>query len=680
MATENLKFVIEGEVGGGISSIDKLISAIDKLTSALTKTQSSLLKTDVNITKSTSLLDKFGNEISQTASSGEKLASGAINMSSAIQKTATPLNNLKRTSSGANFAILSLTQGIQDLPFGFIAIQNNIEQLFTSFIRLKTETGTFKSAISAMGTALTGPAGLGLAFSAVISALTYFSLKNRGAKKDVDEFKQSIDNIQKSLKTYGDALASGTSDAQKEIITLKLLYDATQNQGLALQSRINAANKLKELYPQQLKNLSQDQILAGNAASAYNLLAANILKVATAQGFANSITQNAEKQADIMGKIFDLTAKQGDLTKDLTNKQKAYNEQVKATANVGTTLGGPGALSANDKLLKQLDEAKGKLQDNKDQVKQLLTQYESFGKTNINLSKAVNIDDFIKGMNEAKNKGDELKTISDIIKQLQDDFETINTKAKILGLTIGQIGALKMEALSKAIEDVAKIHTPAAIQKGKEWLAQLKEIAGSLSAASIGSQPQINLPQSNPQTPGYIDPTHEIPGQKKQQEIADKTYNDVLRDRVKIARQLEGVFEDVFSTIAGGGNVFDALIKSIEKLIIKLAAAAAAAALLNALLPGFGGTAPGFRAIFSQLSGLQGLTSFASGGFIPTPQLAVVGDAPGGEWVLNQRQMSTLLNGVGQQNSLPSIIELRAKGNDLVGVINSTNKRNSRIN
>ena len=48
---------------------------------------------------------------------------------------------------------------LQDAPFGFIGIQNNLNPLLESFQRLKAETGSTGGAFKALSKSLLGPAG-----------------------------------------------------------------------------------------------------------------------------------------------------------------------------------------------------------------------------------------------------------------------------------------------------------------------------------------------------------------------------------------------------------------------------------------------------------------------------------------------------------------------------------------
>ncbi|MCH5690044.1 hypothetical protein LWM68_40965 [Niabella sp. W65] len=86
------------------------------------------------------------------------------------------MKNLKPGANQAEIAMLDLNRVVQDAPYGFIGIANNISPLFESFRRLKAETGSTKAAFGALGNSLVGPGGLGLALAAVTTAITFYQI------------------------------------------------------------------------------------------------------------------------------------------------------------------------------------------------------------------------------------------------------------------------------------------------------------------------------------------------------------------------------------------------------------------------------------------------------------------------------------------------------------------------
>src|SRR5699024_8284159 len=102
-----------------------------------------------------------------------------------------------------------------------------------------------------------------------------------------------------------------------------------------------------------------------------------------------------------------------------------------------------------------------------------------------------------------------------------------------------------------------------------------------------------------------------------------KTTFEGLSTSVKaLGKGLQTMFEGMFEGFVKGESFVKMLENAIQKLIIKLTAAAAAAGILAAVTGG------GFLGI---LGGLVGIPKLATGGFVSSPTIAMVGDAPGGE-------------------------------------------------
>lgn len=81
---------------------------------------------------------------------------------------------IQRSSGDATQTLIGFNRVIQDAPYGIMGIANNLNPLYESFVRLKNETGSTSGAFSAMTSALTGPAGVGIAIAAVSSLAVTF--------------------------------------------------------------------------------------------------------------------------------------------------------------------------------------------------------------------------------------------------------------------------------------------------------------------------------------------------------------------------------------------------------------------------------------------------------------------------------------------------------------------------
>lgn len=165
-------------------------------------------------------------------------------------KTPQSFTSLAQSSNQATQSLSNLSRVAQDAPYGFIGIANNINPLLESFQRLKASTGTTSSAFKAMGAALTGPAGIGLAVGVISSLLVSFGdrlfqtsasfseaefsaakfgAEIRAIKDDVDALRRSLDlkgaltkiGLELSgLKGAGLTAAGRTTDIQNNAVAI----------------------------------------------------------------------------------------------------------------------------------------------------------------------------------------------------------------------------------------------------------------------------------------------------------------------------------------------------------------------------------------------------------------------------------------------------------------------------
>lgn len=181
MADEQLKFVVGADTSQFNAELQKAENELKQFQSALKKT------TDINA------LEVLNAKIIKT------------------QQTIAGLNNsFKSVAPSANKATQSITdlsRIVQDAPYGFIGIANNINPLVESFSRLKSESGSTGGALKALLSGLSGPAGLGIAFAAITTAITFaqvgfqaWSRSSKEAKDSSDDFKVKLQELEKELK------------------------------------------------------------------------------------------------------------------------------------------------------------------------------------------------------------------------------------------------------------------------------------------------------------------------------------------------------------------------------------------------------------------------------------------------------------------------------------------------
>ena len=96
-------------------------------------------------------------------------------------------------------------------------------------------------------------------------------------------------------KQLADIEKKAHESSLEELTTLKLLYEASQDQKRSLEERTSAVQKLQEKYPDYFGNLSTEAILAGNAANEYDRLTTSILNSARAKARQEQLVSNEQE-------------------------------------------------------------------------------------------------------------------------------------------------------------------------------------------------------------------------------------------------------------------------------------------------------------------------------------------------------------------------------------------------
>jgi hypothetical protein len=355
-------------------------------------------------------------------------------------------NGLTAGSNRAAFALTNLGRVAQDAPFGFIGIQNNLNPLLESFQSLKKESGTTSGALKALGQSLIGPAGLGVALSVVGAAILFYQQYQQRANKETKVATDANKELADSIKTLSQVQADGRSNASKDLSQLQSLYSATQNVNIPTKERLKIANDLIKRYPEYLKGISAEEILAGKAAASYNLLTNAIL----AKGYAQAAEENRQKLINQQ-----LNAKV-ELTKEQIKLDKSSSELSKRTAQKQATLDiqGQAALEKGiSRTSDAVDVSKNKINELNAVYKNAASEIKILDNVTQGLIKTFGAD-IVVDPEKIDKSNKNLKTQSDILKQLDIDFKQISADFSI---TFGKGNEERVNALKKAINDLISI-------------------------------------------------------------------------------------------------------------------------------------------------------------------------------------------------------------------------------
>lgn len=323
---------------------------------------------------------------------------------SGLQNIPAPLNKIQQGADNATGSLINLGRVVQDAPFGFIGIANNLNPLQEGFSRLVKQTGSFGGALKSLGSSLLGAGGISLGISLVSSALILFGDELFGAGKKAKA-------LDESLKSLAESTA-------KDIVQLTTLVGVVKNSNTSNEDREKAIKAINQQYDTYLKNLGLEEVNLQNINSAYEQIVNNLLRQAVVKGLQNQIAKSVEETAK---QVLKLEIEQENqriasekATKQLTEQEKqARDLAIAEQLRTGVVKDGIIAQTLHDAQLRESIDAsltyearlaaiKRKLQE---QIQPLLNVTDKFADLGIKLD-------------EAGNKGD--KSMSDLISRAKE--------------------------------------------------------------------------------------------------------------------------------------------------------------------------------------------------------------------------------------------------------------------
>lgn len=193
-------------------------------------------------------------------------------------------NNLKMQFSQVARELPSLAMGPQMF---ILAISNNLSMLADAIADVRKQNELLAAsgkkgvpvwkqlgkALLSPQTALIALISLGIVYGKEIGNW----VKNLGkVKKELSETQQLQESLNTSRRKGGEA-------ASEESAKLRILYTASQDTSKSMRERNKAVDELQKMYPDYFGKLSNEAILAGNAASAYDELTKAIIRKGQAQ-------------------------------------------------------------------------------------------------------------------------------------------------------------------------------------------------------------------------------------------------------------------------------------------------------------------------------------------------------------------------------------------------------------
>ena len=546
-------------------------------------------------------------------------------------------------------ALNSLSLVAQDLPFGFIGIQNNLPGVISSFGELTREAGGVGGALKQLGSSLVGPAGIFLAFSAVTAIVTSLTMKYGSLGAAIDalftkqtKFNEVIVRAGESLKEYnkslitnneliGQAGASQAGQALSARALLATVLDLTKTEG----ERKKALDGLKKLDEERFKNFDIEKGKLDGLKQAVEGYTRALIAQSVASKFVDQVSNTSvelEKQRNGLGELFNQL---DDLQKkypNVVNEAEKYRKDlIETQSRLGAGMAQP-AKGVLDYIatFKKIGEQEGVIQG-------LVKQLEDLNKATIaavqSASKLASPPKPVKGKVEGLGKivygesgeaVDAPMSLDYINKLILVNLKKAWGKNGIFNTVLNRLLEERKNLLKKKLEEEAAILAPKKV--------------GKIAAAPLSAELEAQIGAYQV----YLAKLQEI------QALLTSTF----------LQPLENAFMNLFETGKFGFKAFaDAVLKQIQQLVAKIIATGIISLIANLASGGFagvGGAAKGFKAVGQSILSAIGL------GLKKTANPSFGGVGPGS------------LGMSGQVNVV-------LRGSDLVGSLNRTNATINRV-
>jgi hypothetical protein len=600
---------------------------------------------DADVSSASQKISKFSYEVQKSF--------GSIN--TVLQKTSQGFqysanqieNSTKSFAKASTNSLTALSLTLQDLPFGFIGIQNNLPGIVQGFGQMSAAAKTGASVMSQLGTALLGPAGLFLAFSAVTSIVTTLSMEYGGLGEamnaifgktnelsgKIKELSESYKEFNKQLKTSQDIVGEEKASTSAQIIELQTLSKIVSNQTKSYDERNAALNRLKEINKDYFGNLTLETLKTNTLTDAVTGYKDSLVEGSITKGFQEQLSKtNVElsKQQILLEKLQDAT----------DAARRAPVTISRATGEIDTQAIKDAESAYNKQLQVVIELKKRKAELNKEVINSVQAQIALRGP--------------VDAANAALEKQKELdKKIAEDKKFAEKSAESFR---KFNGRALGQ-----EEAFSRFVVGSTNLQVKAINKLIKERVKLRKESSKEKSAALVpttlvGGEAFVNL--------------RNIIQLAKDAALAidaaaiEKTFQDLYN---VLSNTFFNPISELFTGFLETGKfAFDDFRKSVSNAITQLVSQIIATGIIQLLATLFSG---GFGATAGKAAGtsgfLAGISNVLSGigkaigiGKIANPSFGGVGAGPMG--------MS------GQVN-------LILRGSDLVGSLNRTNATINRV-
>lgn len=384
------------------------------------------------------------------------------------------VGNYASAFNGLGFSVQQVARELPSLAISantfFLAISNNLPILVDEIAKAKKEYAAFKAELAAgnKDVKAVAPVWQQLTKSliswqtALVVGLTLLSVYGKDVIKWINTLFRSsdaVDGMIVRMQNLSKVMKDGAKQSAAERVELDILYKATQDHTRSLKERNDAADELQRKYPQYFGNLSNEAILAGNAATAYQSLTDNILKAAQARSAMKIIEDNYNKIYQLQKAI------NADTNWTNRNREKTKEGTASVTAVIGSSITGytqTGEVLTEEAM--EYNRRKKALKENTEAVNALKAANDALVKS-IDVSALVANNGTPLGTEDIDSLTDQQNKIADLLdkqsierKRREEDLENQVVQSRIDAMADGEakIRAQRELGNKKEIQDLKR--------------------------------------------------------------------------------------------------------------------------------------------------------------------------------------------------------------------------------
>lgn len=226
-----------------------------------------------------------------------------VDMDAVSRKT----NNLRMQFSQVARELPSLAMGPQMF---ILAISNNLPMLTDAIADVRKQNellkASGKSAVPVWKQLASSLFSWQTALIAGISLLIVYGNDMIEWVKNLTKAKKELTETEKLQQAVNTAHREGGMAALEESTKLRILYTATQDTRKSINERNKAVDELQKMYPDYFGKLTDEAILAGKAASAYDDLTKAIIRKGQAQAAEDIVADYTKRTSSSNGVLMQI--------------------------------------------------------------------------------------------------------------------------------------------------------------------------------------------------------------------------------------------------------------------------------------------------------------------------------------------------------------------------------------